>query len=89
MATVPAFETGMDSNTTIQEAAEHAEEKANQETHHDEVSLRLHLGDVLSHATVYYTALHCTCALTAPWSTFDVAARSTLSLSCGCCCHGF
>ena len=78
MATVPAFQTGMDQNLTIQEAVEHAEEKANQKTHHDEVSLRLHLGDVLSHATVYYTALHCTGALTAPWSTFEVAAHSTL-----------
>ena len=94
MATVPDFQTGMMSDTIIQEAVEHAathkaEEKAKQTTHHDDVSLRLHLGDVLSHATVYYTALHCTGALTAPWSTFEVAAHSTLSLSCGCCCHGF
>ena len=94
MATVTAFQTRMDPNTTVQEAVEHAvtheaEEKANQTTHHDDVSLRLHLGDVLSHATVDYAALHCTCALSAPWSTFEVAAHSTLSLSCGCCCHGF
>ena len=71
MATVPDFQTGMMSDTIIQEAVEHAathkaEEKAKQTTHHDDVSLRLHLGDVLSHATVYYTVLHCTCALTVP-----------------------
>ena len=86
MATVPDFQTGMMSDTIIQEAVEHAathkaEEKAKQTTHHDDVSLRLHLGDVLSHATVYYTVLHCTCALTVPWYTLK------LQPSLHCLCH--
>ena len=77
MATVPDFQTGMISDTIIQEAVDHAathkaEEKAKQTTHHDDVSLRLHLGDVLSHATVYYTVLHCTCSLTVPWYTLKL-----------------
>ena len=56
----------------------HGRREGQSETHHDEVPLRLHLGGVLSHATVHYIVLHCTCVLTVPWYTLKLQ----LSLHC-------
>ena len=86
MATVPEFSNWTDvkhhkSRSSWACSHTHGRREGQSETHHDEMSLRLHLGGVLSHATVHYIVLHCTCVLTVPWYTLK------LQPSLHCLCH--